>query len=171
MKAEHPTDLLTVENLAAVYVIYEAGDEQLADSDTDWVQWAEHGADGMDDAALFVVKEATGIERHFAMSAVFHKIGAFYQDTDPRCLFVDASETTQNSFDGIRIDTCADRTSVLSIEQFQAYCRTSNRSRSLNPSYDRVIRGIDGGCKSIKLVVIQDLFEKLDLILDVQLWS
>lgn len=35
----------------------EAGDEQLTDTDSDWVQWAEHEAKDMDDVALFILEK------------------------------------------------------------------------------------------------------------------
>lgn len=38
LKAEHQTALLTVEKLAAVYDVDEAGDEEMTDSDSVWIQ-------------------------------------------------------------------------------------------------------------------------------------
>lgn len=102
------------------------------------------------------------------MFACFHSIGAIDQDIDYKSVFVAASESTRNSFDGIRTDTYANRTSVITIQQYQAYCRTFNLPCALEPLNDLVIKGVSSGCNAIGLVEIQVQFYNLDVILYMQ---
>lgn len=129
----------------------------------------EHEANNIDYDALFILEERAEIEHYSAMSAFLHWVGSVEQDTHPKSVYVGASKTTYNLFDGIRIDTIANRTLVIGIEQFRVYFTTFNLSCSPKLWNDRVVKGIDGGWCSIGTVVVQVPIKILDLILDVQL--
>lgn len=87
------------------------------------------------------------------MSAVSQGIIAIYQDTDLECVFIAAFERTRRCLNGIRIDTYANRTLVISDEQYRVYPRRSSLPHALKPLDDHVIKRIGGGCKSIPLVI------------------
>lgn len=54
------------------------------------------------------------------MSVFIRGKGAIDQHNDPKGVLGAASETTRSPFDEIRVATCANRVSVISIEQYQA---------------------------------------------------
>lgn len=69
-------------------------------------------------------------------------------------------------FKGILIDTCANRSSVMSIKQYRAYCDEFKTPFHIN-SDDKVISGIGGQSKTIGNATIPIPFKELNLVIDV----
>lgn len=73
----------------------------------------------------------------------------------------------ERTFDGLRIDTCANRTFVLGRFQYHRYCETFNFPSIINSSRSTVIYGIGGSNTSVGIVLILVPFKYMDLIVDI----
>lgn len=71
------------------------------------------------------------------------------------------------TFDGLRIDTCANRTSVIIECQYQAYCYSFNLPFITRPSGNQIKKGNGGSSTSSGIFMIQVPFNYLDFIIDV----
>lgn len=61
---------------------------------------------------------------------------------------------------------CANRASVISVRQFDAYRRTFNLSHSIKSTESCTITGIAGISKAVGVDVIHGSFEKLIVVID-----
>ena len=74
----------------------------------------------------------------------------------------------EEAFDGIRIDTCANRSSVMSLNQYRAYCSRFQVPMKIDRADRKTIRGIGGKEETIGSTIIPVPFKGLGLILDVK---
>lgn len=71
-------------------------------------------------------------------------------------------------FDGLRIDTCANRTSVIGNIQYERYCRDFGVLKEIRPSNCKWLKGLGGTRPGILGVVkLQVPFSNLNLVIDV----
>lgn len=70
-------------------------------------------------------------------------------------------------FDGLRIDTTANKTSVISKCQYHEYCQIFSFPSIINSSRNIVIKGVVGSRTSVGIVVIQAPLKNLDIIIDI----
>lgn len=68
-------------------------------------------------------------------------------------------------FDRLRIDTSANRTSVISVQQYHPYCQTFNEPHSIKPANNRTITGIGGISKTVGVAFIQVPLTKLSVVI------
>lgn len=54
------------------------------------------------------------------------------------------TSVNSKSFDGIRIETCANRTTIMSKAQFMLYCGTSGVRPVMRPAKDLAVKVIGG---------------------------
>lgn len=71
----------------------------------------------------------------------------------------------ERTVEGLRIDTCANRTSVVSKCQYDAYCQTLNLPSITDSSGNKVVKGVGGSSNVSWFVVIQLPFKYLDIII------
>lgn len=135
LKAKHPTYLFTVDHLATIHQMdqseeTEGNDRDLGDH-VEWVKKEEHAV------IFFAPSEGKNIEQHFPISTFLHERG----------------DCCNKVFDGLRTDTCANETSVISECQYQSYCHTCYLA-CIRPSRNRVTKGIGGSTTFLGIVVI-----------------
>ena len=76
-------------------------------------------------------------------------------------------EGEQTNFIGIHIATCENRSSVMSLSQYKAYCEEFNVPCQIDRTQTKPIRGIGGNSTLIGTVTIPVPFKDLGLILDI----
>lgn len=79
------------------------------------------------------------------------------------------SEAESPLFQGLRIDTCANRTSVISINQYKAYCRQFNFPSQINKTRKKSLRGLGGTSEPIGVARIPVPFKDLNLVIDIKI--
>lgn len=183
-KAQHPNALLTIEDLAAVVEMTVDAEE---DVDPDDVQWAEDDEQGPDvdedDVEAFLIEDDfTGtsdldhmsrddmaeLETRLANSAFIH--GRSQQGDMAEALLTMHDQLGDKkglAFDGLRLDTGANRASVMCGNQYEAYTKEFGLRNAMRPAPDRTIRGIGGRRKAAGMEMIQIPFSDLGLVIDV----
>lgn len=165
MKTRHPLALFTIEDLSSIYQIDESNEEEEINEEfDDQVQWAQ--AD--DKADIFIAAlEENQFKQHFAISAFMHWRWLEYKG--PWCCFKSPKQSNNfySTFDGLSINTCASRTSIIVSNQYQVYCRTFNKSSVLKSLENRMIKNIRGRASSIGNVLIQVLLKYLNVAINV----
>lgn len=78
----------------------------------------------------------------------------------------DEINSSKTSFDELRIDNCANRTSAFSICQNKAYCETIGLPLTIRFTGSQQIKEIGGSSKSAGMVIIQVAFSYLDVVID-----
>lgn len=81
-------------------------------------------------------------------------------------MYIFLSNSPQQQFEGVRIDTCANRRSIISTNKYTAYCQTFGLQQAIYPSHSKTILGIGGKEKGVGLIKIQILFTGLGIIID-----
>lgn len=79
------------------------------------------------------------------------------------------SSGPQQTFNGIRLDTCANRRSVMAIGQYHAYYTTFGLSNFMCPIRGKEVRGIGGTSKAIGEANISIRFREIGIMIDVDL--
>ena len=72
------------------------------------------------------------------------------------------------TFDGIIIDTGANRSSVMFLNQYRIYCKIFKTPMQINHEDSKGIKGLFGGSSSIGTAIIPIPFVKLDVVLDIK---
>lgn len=101
------------------------------------------------------------------MSAIMHVRGLEYKESRWCFKGLKKSDNCRGTLDGLRFDTCANRTSDIGSNQYQAYCRTFNLSFGIKPSESRMIKRFCGRVSSTGNAFIQIPFQYLDVVFDV----
>lgn len=70
-------------------------------------------------------------------------------------------------FKGIYIDTCANRSSIMSLKQYKAYCNQFNAPFHIEPDTKK-ISGIGGSSQTLGSAVVPVPFKGLDLVVDIK---
>lgn len=79
----------------------------------------------------------------------------------------DDADLIKEKFNGLKFDTCANQTFVISIGQYRTYNHTFNLPYTIRPPGYRTIKGIGGITKSVGQVTIQVPFKCLEVVNDV----
>lgn len=132
------------------------------------MQWVEDSiADGKN-IELLASKERTEIAQSYAQNAFLQGQNIDAKNSDYINIYIaTANQQYCNLFDGLRIDTCTKRTSVISTDQNRAYCRTFNLPQPITPSNNRTTTGNSGRRTSIEEVTIQLPFKRLPVVIEV----
>lgn len=195
LKDKHPTALLSVEDLDAVLEM--AGDEEGGDESGSEVgaQWADEFEEEEEECDLAFVADydLAQLEASLANAALEH--GRSIKPTNQHTLvtmnnwlhperpstfdgirlatpeteaFLSAKNGGSNShFDGLRLDTCANRASVMSRSQYLAYTIKYGLKETIRPATHKGIRGIGGVQKAVWVVRVQIPFDGLRTVIDV----
>ena len=126
------------------------------------------GDDGM--MAEEVCEINAELERSFANSAFLHGSG-FSRDQKMRMEEMERGlrdESQRPYFKGSMIDTGSNRSSIISLNQYQAYCREFSIPAAIDKSEKRSINGLGGKTKSVGSVLIPIPFPELGIVADVK---
>jgi len=74
---------------------------------------------------------------------------------------------TEVPFRGLHIDTCANRSSVMALAQYRAYCQELQVPVQIDRDNIQRLRGLSGSSKPIGTAVIPVPFRELNLVIDV----
>lgn len=168
LKSKHPTSLLTFEDLAAVVeMVHGSDDAPESEEDEDGVQWIEKEED--DSYFAFIsTEDAIYLEKSLANSAFVHDrshptdLGSVIQSMNSYL-----RQKCGPDFGGIRLDTCANLSSLFGKPKYEAYTREVGLKMRIHPEISRAIRGIGGRRQAIVTVRIQIPFSDLGIIIDV----
>lgn len=114
-----------------------------------------------EDTSLLSSEEGEEIEQCFGLTAFLHSRNI--DRAEMRSAQLDGKEVInrrQPFFDGFRIDTCANRTSVIRLGQYNAYCQTFIIPHSTWPTSSRIIATIGGKSEATGVVLMQVTFEE-----------
>lgn len=170
LKSNHPSALLTVDDLALVIdMVLDDDDEIQGHQDDDGVEWMDdqEATEEPSDIAFMTETEAKSVEQALSNSAYLH--GQSYpKDMDTALLSMNKQLVSRSGppFNGITIDTAANRKSVMCKAQYEAYGRDFGRTIPMRkPS--RGLKGLGGKSKVLGEAMIQIPFCALHLIIDV----
>ena len=176
IKNENASALYTAEHVSVMYAALadklgtNASDDSSDNSsdkeqDDDNVNFLNDVA--MEDSA--VKKAAMDAEVYLANVCYVHGL-SFAKDLkkEMQAMHVALSCGECSSFDGIIVDTGADRSSVMSHSQYKAYCEEFNIPPHIDRSDKRGLTGIGGQGQCIVTANVQIPFNDLGLILDVK---
>lgn len=149
LKFQHPSALLTVENLAAVYEMIEMQDDPAAEEETSSIEWVEDQAGHDRSVAFKILDECKQIEQYFSSSSLLHGTETDRNDFKDVQAFHTGSYERIYQFPEIIIDTCANAASVTGFSQYRAYCHTFMFPCSIEQSQKRILRKIGGYSKAI----------------------
>lgn len=177
LKQKNTQTMLTQEDDAFITELYEkeAGyepDPEEYDNDHHEVNWNEddrpvYSSDSQDELAYIVEMDLSDIEQTLSKNAFNHAFNISNDPTDMAMLTTNNPNEEQKFFEGVRLDTCANRTSVMGEEQYQAYCHTFGIKPALRKVKNRSVNGIGGTQPAIGLALIDIPFKKLHLMINV----
>ena len=166
LKARHPTALLTIEDLSSVVNMVNVDEE--GESQGEDVMWHEEDDDSEETDIIYMsMSDMEAVERSLADNAFIH--GRILTSGPTSALITMNTHSTitkERSFNGVTIDTAANRKSVMSEGQYIAYQYEFGRKIPIRAP-KRGVRGIGGRSKVIGEVTIQIPFVELHLIIDV----
>lgn len=194
LKSKHPTAWLTVDDLAAVFDMAMVDDESNPNKEPD-AQWAEDDELGdIEEDLRFMEETGSQVERALASSAFLH--GSAYSTTlevaikemqnqldsegngafngvcmDPGAISAMMSRDEEHpaeSFDGLRIDTCANRSSDMSLGQYKLYVRKFGLPEAIRQAEARAIKEIGGRQLALGAAKVQILLPRLGMVADVE---
>lgn len=175
LRSRQPNAMLTVEDLALISNDLAAnGSDEDNESKNEDESHGNHIVFSEDetDESYFTCDEAPlhkQHEEHFANVAFVH--GRNYNYDHSYALGIMHREIRQGEeerFNGIFLDTCANRSSVMSYKQYKAYCKEFNVPFNIERGEQRGIRGVGGSAKIIGSANIPVPFRDLKLVIDVQ---
>ncbi len=163
LKKEHPKALISVEDLS--FIADDLHDdtednESIFESDSEEANFADTSTE---------LDENTEI--YLSNIAYLHG-NSFTKDLEKDYKQMEAALYTEpcSKFRGIKLDTCANRSSIMSYAQYKAYCEEFQVpfKISWNNKDCKTISGIGGSRDAIGTALIPIPFKDLDLIIDVR---
>lgn len=178
LKRKHPRALTTVADISAVMEMTEISNQDgecesdvqwdIDEEDEDLLYIAEVEEEQFSGINLMTKEDVHEIEENLANIAFIH--GRSHITDMSMALTTMNTELRKGEgplFDGVRLETCATRRSVMSKSQYQAYTKEFGLKDVMKPSTNRSIRGIGGTQKACGTARIQLPFEQLGIIIDV----
>lgn len=132
-----------------------------------WVQWAEVGHTDDTNIALLTSEQGEEFEQCSALAAFIH--GQSIGRGEMMSAQVDGEGMEgrhYHFFDGIQIDTCTSRTSVISMRLYHAFSKIFNLPHSM-PTDKKSVAGIGGTSRATGVAVMQVPFKELDVVVDI----
>lgn len=111
--------------------------------------------------------EEKAIEQHFGLSTFLYRSGLDHNEQVRMKSNLNSPDSVERNFDGLRIDACANRTSVFSVGQSQTYCNLFRLQYTIRSFEQCMIRGIGDKTESIGWVTIQITVKLLNVTSDV----
>lgn len=103
--------------------------------------------------------DAKEIEQHFAMSSLLYGRGLDKDQQVSEFTSSDEINSTKTSFDGLRIDICANKTSaitsVITTGPYKGICETFMLPFTRKTPGNRRRKGFGGNSKTVVLVIVQ----------------
>lgn len=137
-------------------------EEELDNGDVMWNEEDETSEES--DMALMAATHLMNVERALANNAFLH--GYISSDICGSALLSVGISDGKN-FNGVIIDTAANRRSIMSLNQYRAYQSEFGRKVPMRPAR-KDVKGIGGRSTVLGEVTIQIPFSKLNLIIDVE---
>ena len=163
MSKEHPKALFTAEDLA--YISNELTEEKEEDETQDDDMFTS----GDESDSVFYTRTGEDLVNHLADNAFFH--GRNFQSNmnsqlDKMNHALQSKEEILN-FRGIHLDTCANRTSIMSLAKYKYYCIEFDVPFRLQRG-NKSITGVGGSLTAIGTAVIPIPFKDLNITIDVK---
>lgn len=169
IKRENPSALFSVDDVmdmqfAMVSTLPDNDDDQGDESEDELEQ----------DQANFISvdpnsKQGRSAFEHFANVAFVHG-RTFASDLNKEMEAIEAALSVGEctKFNGIIMDTAANRSSIMSLSQYKAYCEEFRISMRINRMEKRTICGVNSKSSPVGTATISIPFKTLDLWIDVQ---
>lgn len=167
LKANHPSALLTVEDLSNVMDMVKPHDDN-NNVNTENVRWVEDDAEDSD-LSFMTIEEAKKVALTLHDNKTNHCRNYVHKSKENIALTIynnNNNISDEVKFNGVVIDTAANRRSVMCKSQYHAYEKEFGRRVRIRPPR-RDLRGIGGKKEVCGEVTIQIPFTKLNLIIDV----
>lgn len=117
--AKHPATLLEIEDLYSVMMMVESESENDATTDGNEVMWLElEDQPDKSDLVLMCISDLKEVEVSLANNAFMHGHYSFISTTPSRVTLTSGAST---KFNGVIIDTVANRRPIMSINQYRSY--------------------------------------------------
>lgn len=173
LKQKLPTVFLSQEDTAYISELFkeehghgESNEEKTGEAEADWAGTDENGSDTDSDLAFYADADLKHLQVNLANASFMHALNVEAGRSD--IAMVARLETNDKpvGFEGLKVDTGANRSSIMSARQYGAYCETFGLIGNVRPSEKRV-KGIGGRQVVVGVANIQIPFDKLGLIIDV----
>lgn len=167
LKSSHLSAMLIVEDVA--YISEQLTEVPETIDTPDEIQFS----DSDDDDTAYLAADTDNLQRdtevYLANSAFVHG-RTFSTDlkSGMAAMFSALSMGEVPRFKGILIDSCANRSSVMSYEQYRAYCEEFDAPMNVDTASSRSVLGIGGTTKAIGTATVPVPFKDLDLVIDVK---
>lgn len=171
LKRKDPTAMISVDDLAFITGELSIDEISSEDHEGEDVVFSENVQDDAD--STYITEDAMNLNKseeiRRANSAFMHGT-SFANDHFKKLLTMTAELSAGEGpvFKGIYIDTCANRSSVMSYSQYKAYCEEFKVPCSISREESRILRGIGGKSSSIGTAIILVPFRDLNLVLDIK---
>jgi len=168
LKKKYPSALITIEDLSMV--VQDLIEDNEIDAEATDDEDDEESDIEVDDVH-FTQNECSVFEaeEEFLANAAYIHGKTFVQDQEMSILamYNELRMGEETKFKGIYLDTCANRSSVMSLNQYQAYCKEFHVPMQLSTHGAKTLRGIGGKSAALGSAWIPIPFTKLKLIVDV----
>ena len=164
IKKRYPAVLFTIEDIALL------ANEQANDDEDDV---SITFSDSEDDTEAHVAEESIDVwrdEEQYLANVAFIHGRTFEKDSKQQiaAMISELRKGEREKFDGLYIDTCANRSSVMSLDQYRAYCSDFHVPMKICKEDRKIIRGIGGKSSAIGTAIIPVPFKGLRLVADVK---
>lgn len=170
LKKNYPSAMVTVDDVAMIVddlaSCFNDSDESGGSQDIDL-----DDSEDIDLVNFVKVKDEfdKSTEVHLANNAFLH--GRSFA-TDMKCemmaMHAELSHGEDRVFKGLHIETCANRSSAMSLAQYKAYCAEVCVPVSVSQENRRKLKGIGGSSQPIGTATIPVPFHKLRIVVDVK---
>lgn len=155
---KHPTALITVKDLEFIPDL--CADREGGKGEDDVAYWDEESNKKKDERDARMTYMAyvnlVSIKVDLEDATFMHGISLdATKDSIIEAMHAHLSERRDHVFYGIRIYTCANRASLISARQYDAYCKVFGLRKSVHPSEGRAVKGSRGRKTSVGRALIR----------------
>lgn len=151
LKLKNSAAMLTQEDEAFISQLYEEidGDGERSQLEVNWNEERDTDSDS-DETVYLTISDLTHIEETLANNSFMHNIPI--ANAECSTAMITASNLTTEGhevFKGVKLDTCANRTSVMGRSQYSAYCQSFGIKPAIRKGDAKAVRGIGGSQRGI----------------------
>lgn len=140
--------------------------DQDSEVEAEWVE-KEEDEEGNSDLSFYAEYDLIWLESQLANTYFSHAFVATAENADIPMVMTLQDVRSPLELKGLKIDTGANKSSIIGISQYDAYCRTFGLVTVIRPCTRRV-KGIGGKRSTMRETVIQTPFVDWDVIIDVR---
>lgn len=176
LKSRQPAAFLSQDDRHYIDEIFAAECEVGAPGDSansdygDEADWADDGSESSDEVnfADIAIDDLANVECNLSNCAFLHGISLNQNQADAaEMMYANMTDKTAE-FLGIKIDTGANKRSIMSLAQYSHYCQKFGLAEAIRMNNNHGVKGIGGSRKSVGTANIQIPFKDLGVIIDVQ---